>query len=332
MEAHAMDYRKLRGTEIEISAIALGCWPFGAPDTWGRQDDEVSIATVKAALDAGINFFDTAEGYGKGKSEEVLGRGLKGRRQEAVIATKVGSGDPEQVQEASERSLRYLDTDVIDLYQIHWPRRNVPIPDTMGALERLVEQGKVRAIGVCNFGVGDMGDLPASTPVLTNQLPFGLLWRPIEDEIQPMCVERGFGILCYSPLSQGLLTGRYASADEVFEGLRRTRLYAGSRPEANHGEPGCEAEVFAAVERVREIAAQVGASMTAVSLAWARQQAGVTSLLVGARSSEELEEDLPGADLVLSDGDLKALADATEEVKQKLGGNPDMWMSESRFR
>ena len=326
-----MDYRRLGTTDIEVSSIALGCWPFGAPDTWGPQDDEASIATVRAALDAGINFFDTAEGYGKGKSEEVLGRGLKGRRQEAVIATKVGSGDPDQVQEACERSLRYLDTDVIDLYQIHWPRRNVPVADTMGALEGLVEQGKVRAIGVCNFGVGDMGDLPVSTPVVTNQLPYGLLWRPIEHEIQPMCVDRGFGILCYSPLSQGLLTGRYASADEVFEGLRRTRLYAGSRPEANHGEPGCEAEVFAAVERVREIAAQVGASMTAVSLAWARQQPGVTSLLVGARSPEELEEDLPGAELDLAETVLKELAEATYEVKRKLGRNPDMWMAESRF-
>ena len=326
-----MDYRKLGTTDIQVSAIALGCWPFGAPDTWGPQDDDASIAAVKAALDAGINFFDTAEGYGKGKSEEVLGRGLKGRRQEAVIATKVSSGDPDQVQEACERSLRHLDTDVIDLYQIHWPRRNVAVADTMGALERLVEQGKVRAIGVCNFGVGDMGDLPVSTPVVTNQLPYGLLWRPIEHEIQPMCVDRGFGILCYSPLSQGLLTGRYASADEVFEGLRRTRLYAGSRPEANHGEPGCEAEVFAAVERVREIAAQVGASMTAVSLAWARQQPGVTSLLVGARSPEELEEDLPGAELDLARTVLKELAEATYEVKRKLGRNPDMWMAESRF-
>ena len=327
-----MEYRKLGTTDIEVSVIAQGCWPFAAKDTWGLQDEAVSIATVNAALDAGINFFDTAEGYGNGRSEAILGKGLKGRRHEAVIATKVSAADPAQVKQACERSLRHLDTDVIDLYQIHWPRRNLPIADTMGALERLKEQGKIRAIGVCNFGVGDMHDLPASTTCVTNQLPYSLLWRPIEDEIQPMCIKRGFGILCYSPLSQGLLTGRYASADEVYEGLARTRLYAGARPNAKHGEPGCEAEVFSALQKIREISGRMGEPMAVVSLAWARQQAGVTSLLLGARSPEELREDLPGARLVLPEDMLKELRAATEEVKKKVGSNPDMWSSKSRFR
>ena len=144
--------------------------------------------------------------------------------------------------------------------------------------------------------------------------------------------DRGVGILCYSPLAQGLLSGRYANASEVPDGLARTRWYAGDRPQATHGEVGCEAEVFAAVEEVRRIAGELGQSMAVVSLAWARQQQAVTSILVGARNPQELAWDLPAADLKLADDVVLALARATEPVKKALAGNPDMWLSPSRMR
>lgn len=329
-----MKYQKLGRTDIEVSVFALGCWPFAGGMVWGEQDDRVSMATVHAALDAGINFFDTAEGYGEGHSERVLGQGLAGRRHEAVIATKVSASHlaAEELVRACERSLQNLQTDYIDLYQIHWPNWNVPLAETMQALEQLKSQGKIRAIGVCNFAVRDLSGLLEISWSETDQLPYSLLWRVIEDEIQPLCLAQGVGLICYSPLAQGLLTGRYASADEVPDGLARTRHYAGSRPQAQHDEPGCEVEIFTALAEVRRIAAELGQSMAAVSLAWVRQQPGVTSLLVGARNPEEISLNLPALELTLSDDILGELARVTEPVKAKLGSNPDMWMSPSRMR
>lgn len=329
-----MCYRELGNSGIDVSAIALGCWPFAGGKVWGEQSDEDSIATVHAALDAGINFFDTAEGYEAGQSERVLGRGLLGRRDKAVITTKVSpshlaAGD---LIGACEQSLRNLQTDVIDLYQIHWPNWAVPLDETVGALETLQRQGKIRAIGVSNFGVQDLSAILELTDIVTNQMPFSLLWRVIEREVQPLCVEKGVGIVCYSPLAQGLLTGRYASADDVPDGLARTRLYAGSRPQSQHGEPGCEAEVFAALAEIGRIADGLGQPMAAVALAWVRQQAGVTSFLVGARKPEELAWNLPSLELDLSAEVVAELNRVTEPIKRALGSNPDPWMSPSRMR
>jgi len=329
-----MDYLKLGKTDIKVSVIALGCWPFAGGAVWGEQDDDVSVATAHAALDVGVNFFDTAEGYENGHSEEVLGRALVGRRHEAVIATKVSASHlaAGEVEQACERSLKRMQTDYIDLYQIHWPSRKAPMGETIAALERLKQQGKIRAIGVSNFAVGDMAAFLSIGHCETNQLPFGLFWRAIEHEIQPMCVEKGLGIICYSPLAQGLLTGRYASGDEVYGGLARTRWYSGERPMANHGEPGCEAEVFAALNRIRQIAQKVGEPMGNVALAWLRRQPGVTSMLVGARTPEEIRQDVGAAEVSLSDEVMRDLADASREVKGKIGTNADMWMTESRMR
>lgn len=329
-----MEYRKLGKTDIDVSVIALGCWPFAGGQYWGDQDDAASIATVHAALDAGINFFDTAEGYEAGHSERVLGRGLLGRRNEAIIATKVSPNHlrPDEVMAACEESLRNLQTDYIDLYQIHWPNHDVPLVDTVGALHRLKEQGKIRAIGVSNFAVQDFSEMLALSECETNQLPYSLLWRVIEREVQPICVEHSVGIICYSPLAQGLLTGRYKAADEVPDGLAQTRWYNSNRIKAQHGEPGCEAEVFAAVEQIRKIAAELGHPMANVALAWVKQQAAVTSFLVGARNPDELSWNLPVVDLTLSDDVIKRLSAATEPVKEKLGNNPDMWMVPSRMR
>ena len=225
-----MEYRKLGRTGIDVSVIALGCWPFAGGGYWGDQDDRASIATVHAALDAGINFFDTAEGYGGGHSERVLGAGLKGRRDQAVIATTVSAHhlSAEGVQRACEGSLANLQTDCIDLYQIHWPNWTLPLAETVEALEKLRQQGKIRAIGVSNFAVQDLGQMLAAAPparggVQTNQLPYGLLWRVIEDAIKPLCEKNEVGLLCYSPLAQGLLADIYPTVDDVPENLKRTR-------------------------------------------------------------------------------------------------------------
>jgi myo-inositol catabolism protein IolS len=329
-----MKYCTLGKTDISVSALAMGCWGLAGDATWGPQDQAQSTATIRAALDAGVNFFDTAEGYGGGDSEMVLGQALAGRRHEAVIATKVsraslsGSG----VIQACERSLWRLQTDYIDLYQIHWPSRTVPLDESLEALERLREQGKIRAAGVCNFGVQDLSELLKITGVETNQLPYSLLWRAIEDEIKPKCVEAGLGILCYSSLAQGLLTGKFASPDEVPEGRTRTRFFSAKRPHARHGEAGCEAETFAAIERIRHICSALGQPMTLVALAWLLHQEGVSSVIAGARSPAQIQETVQSTDLELPAELVDELRQATDDLKQKLGPNPDMWQAESRFR
>ncbi|MGA1195046.1 MAG: aldo/keto reductase [Candidatus Latescibacterota bacterium] len=329
-----MIYNKLGNTGINVSVIALGCWPFAGGAVWGDQDDKDSIATVHAALDAGINFFDTAEGYEKGHSERVLGQGLKGRRNEAIIATKVSGGNlsAPNIVKACEQSLQNLQTDTIDLYQIHWPNWNIPIAETFTALEKLQEQGKIRTIGVCNFGPIDLTDLLSTGTIVTNQLPYNLLWRVIEREIKPICNQHNIGIICYSPLMQGLLTGRYKTANEVPEGLARTRLYTKTRAMAKHDDPGCETEVFEALKEIQSISEEIDQPMAAVALAWVKQQTGITSLLVGARKPEEVSWNLPAIDLTLPENIVQRLTLATETVKDKLGNNPDFWMSQSRMR
>lgn len=335
-EGQAMRYRKLGQTDIIVSVIAMGCWPIVGDFTWGPQDEADSIATIHAALDAGINFFDTAEMYGNGYSEELLGRALEGRQHEVVIASKVGSEHltADQVIRACEGSLRRLRTDYIDLYQIHWPSRTVPLAETMAALERLRQQGKVRAIGVSNFGLGDLGDLLAIGRPETNQLPYSLLWRAIEYGIQQRCIEHGIGILTYSSLAQGLLTGKFTSPEQVPEGRARTRHFSKDRPQTRHGEPGCEAETFAAIERIRWISERIGQPMSQVSLAWLLAQPGVTAVIAGARTPEQARHNAAAANLELTPEVVADLNKATEQLKQRLGPDPDMWQShaESRYR
>lgn len=331
-----MKYNTLGDTGVEVSEFSLGCWPFAGGKVWGHQENSDSVATVHAALDAGITTFDTAEGYNdEHHSETVLGDALKGRRSEAVIATKIsGSHMAEgEVEAACDASLKRLGTDVIDLYQIHWPNHDIPIEETYRGLEDLVQKGKVRALGVCNFATTDLSDLLTVGSIVTDQLPYSLIWRAIENSILPKTNEEGIGIVCYSPLSQGLLTGRYSSADEVPDGLSRSRLFKSDRsPHSQHTDSGAEDEVFAVIDEVTKVANELGEPMANVALAWVRQQKGVATLLVGARNTEELARNMPAADLVLEDDVIARLSKASEPVKTYLAGNADMWSSDNRMR
>lgn len=329
-----MDYVQLGSTDLSVSSIAVGCWPFAGGEVWGPQDRGDSINTVHAALDAGINFFDTAPAYEAGESERVLGEALLGRRHEAVVATKLGGSQtrPDRIRAVCRESLRNLRTDYIDLYQIHWPSHDVPAAETVAALQELKSLGWIRHFSVCNYGVQDFGEISGFASIPSNQLPYSLLWRVVEAEILPLCRQRGAGLICYSPLMQGLLTGRYASADEVPDGLSRTRLYSCSRPLAQHRDPGCEDLVFAVLDEIRDVASKEGLSTALLSLAWVRQQAGVASILVGARNPSELTRNLPVLEVSLSQQTQARLARITEPVRSHLGSNPDMWFSESRFR
>jgi len=327
-----MNQRVLGRSGIAVSTVSMGCWAFAGDWRWGPQDDEDSILAVRTALDLGINLFDTAEDYGR--SEVIVGRALAGRRHEAVIATKANPSHVgrDSLQLACEQSLQRLGTDYIDLYQLHWPSRTVPLAETMEGLERLREQGKVRAIGVSNFGVQDLSDLLALGRCEADQLPYNLLCRAIEFGTRSKCVEEEIGILCYMPLFQGILAGKFASADEVPEARTRTRHFSGARPRSRHGEAGCEAETFAAVDRIRHISERIGEPMARVAIAWLLQQPGVTSVLAGARNPEQVRWNVESAGLELAPELTLELTAATEEVKQKLGPNADYWQSESRCR
>ena len=323
-----MQYRTLPNTDITLSAVTLGCMTFTGDSNWGPQEEKDSVATIRAALDAGITSFDTAEMYADGLTEIILGKALGADRSRVVIASKVNKehlrrGD---LITACENSLRRLGTDYIDLYQIHWPDWEIPLEETVGALLHLKEQGKIRAIGVSNFGVRDLSDILPFGCVVSNQLAYSLLFRGIEYSVKPKCVESGVGILTYSSLAQGLLSGKYATADDFPVGRARTKLFAaGKRAGVRHGGPGFEEGTFAAIDKIREICKEIGQEMTDVALAWSLAQPGITSVLAGGRTPEQALTNAKGASLILSQDVLDALSAATDPVKSFIGDDPDPW-------
>ncbi len=321
-----MQYRKLGRTEIKVSVVAMGC--DYVLKTWCEEDKQNALAAVGAALDEGINLFDTAEAYGKGVSEEVLGQALKGRRDQAVIATKVSPKNlaPEGIRLACEGSLKRLGTDYIDLYQIHWPSSEVPIADSMGALEALKKEGKIRAIGVSNFSEAELDGLAAAGRCEANQLSYSLLFRGIEHGLQQKCVADGIGIICYSPMFQGVLSGKYASADEVPPHKANTVHFSSSRPGCGHGGPGCEKEMFEALAEIRTISEKLQKPMDAISLAWVLAQPGIASVLAGARNPDQVRRNVRAAETELTAEAVAELSAATEKVKKALGDNLHMWV------
>ena len=331
-----MRYTQLPGTEIRVSVIAMGCWALAGDMTWGDQSDTDSIDAARAALDVGINFFDTAPGYGDGISEQRLGKGLRGVRDKAVVATKIAPDfmRPEGVVRCLERSLSWLGMDYVDLIQIHWPSREVPLEDTWSALEKLRDQGKVRAIGISNFGPLDLAALGKVGKATTNQVPYSMLARAVEYEIAPACAKANTGVLCYSPLLWGLLAGKYLHPDEVPIGRARSRHFSPTRKLTRHTEAGCEAETFEALGQIRRVAERLGLEMSELAVAWLLHQPAVTSVLTGIRKPAQAAANARAANVQLDAETLLELDVATQPVKQALGPNPDLWQSgaASRYR
>ena len=330
-----MNYKKLGTTNINISQFALGCWPFAGGDLWGHQDDSDSIDAVNSSIDKGINFFDTAPGYGEGKSEEVLGKALQNKRAEVVITTKVSpnSLDIKGLIKSCEESLTRLRTDYIDLYQIHWPNPEIKIEETVEGLIKLKTQGKIRSIGVSNFGVEDFKSINNLTEVVTNQLPYNGLWRAIEEEISNICINNNTGIICYSTLAQGLLTGRYRNADSVPNGVSRSKLFSKNRsPLCRHKENGCEDILFTVINKLIAYSEKIGLPLATFALGWLKVQPGVQSMLIGARNRNEVELNMPAFNINLSGADINVFETITEPIKKHIGGDPDMWNEVSKYR
>jgi aryl-alcohol dehydrogenase-like predicted oxidoreductase len=329
-----MEYRFLGQSKIKVSVIGFGAWAIGGGRNWGYQPEKEALEALKFAYEQGINFFDTAPGYGDGHSEKLIGQALKPVRDKIVVATKISPRcfESKEIEKACETSLKNLNFDWIDLYQLHWPNESIPLEETLSGLERLKEVGKIKAYGFSNFGVKSLKKYLSLTgySVCSNQLAYSLLFRAIEEEILPLCKQAKISVLCYSPLIQGLLTGKFKSANEVPVERARTRHFSATRPYTRHGEGGVEKETFSTLGEIQKLAEKEDFSMTDLALGWLLAQPGVASVIVGIRSKKQVSIDIKAGEITLSKQIIQKLSTLTQPLKQKLGPNADLWEANSR--
>ncbi|MBD1998795.1 aldo/keto reductase [Leptolyngbya sp. FACHB-541] len=314
---------RLLGTSgIEITPVIVGTWQAGKSGWVGIEDAEV-IQALRAAFEAGITTFDTAEVYGKGYSEQIVGQALAEVRDRVVIATKVFANHLkyQQVFDACEGSLKNLKTGYIDLYQIHWPAgafnsEIVPIEETMRALNDLKQQGKIRAIGVSNFSRDQLAEAAQYGRIDSLQPPYNLFWRGIEQDAMPYCVENNISILAYSPLAQGLLTGKFGADHQFEEGdiRNKNKLFQGEHYQ----------RAQQALAKLRPIADRNQCSMAQLALAWTIAQPQVNAI-AGARNSDQAVQNAKAAEIQLSESDLAEIGAIGRTVTDHLDDNPVMW-------
>lgn len=313
-------------TDLNASSIVYGC--MGGAGAFGAQDEQDSIEALQEAFNVGINFFDTAEAYGDGYSEQLLHRALGDKRSEMVISSKVATQNlaPSDVIAACERSLKNLGTDFIDIYMLHWPNRDVPLADSIGALKKLKEDGKIRYYGVSNFGSNDIETALALGDISVNQLPYHLFFRAIEFEVQPKCEAAGIPIMCYSSLMQGLLAGKYKTLDDFPVSRARTRMFDHRRwGEAVHGEEGAEEAGQELLDILWQLTTDTGLSMEELAIGWLKAQPAVGGVIVGTRNGKQSLGLRKLLDINLDDGVVQALSDASDRLKMELGSDIDMW-------
>lgn len=307
-----MEYRTLGKSDLKVSVVGLGTWALGN-DFFGNVDDRTSVSAIHAALDAGINLIDTAPAYGAGHSEEVVGEAVKDRRDDAIVATKVGiirteddflrNLKPDSVKQEIEDSLRRLRTEVIDLYQIHWPDPNTPLEDTLDALEKIHQEGKFRHLGVSNFDPKLMDQVQERMPLVSLQPHFSLLKRGIEKKILPYCREHGLGVLGYGTLAGGILTGKFREIPDFEEGDNRSDFY-------NFFAEPTWSNVQRLLDELRTIAEERAAPVAQVAINWALAQDGITSMLVGAKRPEQAESNAGAGSWQLSAEELTRIEEA----------------------
>jgi aryl-alcohol dehydrogenase-like predicted oxidoreductase len=314
-----MEQRQLGSRGPRLTTVGFGAWAIGGESgkfNWGPQDDQESIGAIQAAIDAGINWIDTAAIYGFGHSEEVVGQAVRGRRSEVLIATKCGRVwddarnvdyglRPQSMRRELENSLRRLGVDVIDLYQIHWPDPKTPIEESWGQMTRFVEEGKVRYLGVSNFDVPLLERCEAIGHVDSLQPPYSLLRRDVEAAIQPYCAAHGVGVIAYSPMQSGLLTGTF-DINRVAAGDWRRNNPAFQEPNLSRN--------LAFVERLRPIAEHYGKTVGQLAIAWVLRQPALTAAIVGARRPDQVAANIGGAGWTLTDADLQLIDQAYSET------------------
>lgn len=313
--------------------MIFGCWAIVGGFNWGPQDQRDSLAAIKMAYDQGITTFDTAEAYGGGASEDLLAKALGEKRNDIIIASKAGPADfaPEDIKKACERGLKNLKTDYIDLYQLHWPNPEIPLEETLGALQELRNEGKLRAYGVSNFGNKILDTCKNSRfKISSNQMAYNLLFRAIEYSILPQCIADEVPVLCYSPIMQGLLTGKFSSETEVPDDRARTRHFTKERSQSRHQEDGCEELTFQTISQIKDLSKEANIPMGNLSLAWLLHQEGVAAAIVGGRNAAQVRKNAASAQVVLTPSLIATLNDICLPLKEKLGSNADLWQTECR--
>jgi methylglyoxal reductase len=317
-----MRYRALGRSGLEASVVAFGAWAVGGW-WWGGSEDAESIAAIHRALELGINFIDTAPAYGMGHSEEVVGEAVRGRRDEVIIATKCGlvwhtdkgnhffyeSGKSvhrylgaESIRYELEQSLRRLKTDFIDLYQTHWQDPTTSIEETMSTLLELKREGKIRAIGVSNATVEQMGEYRRHGQLDADQEVYSMLERKIDGAQLPYCERESIAVLAYSPLAQGLLTGKVTPDRQLAEGDCRV----------DDPKFGVEnrRRILAFLDGLQPLAKTHGATLAQLAIAWALARPGLTHALVGARRPDQVDENAAAGDIVLAADDMVKIDEA----------------------
>lgn len=305
-----MRTRRLGQTELELTTIGLGTWAIGGPWQygWGPQDDAESVRTILAAVEGGINWLDTAPIYGCGHSEEVVGRALREMKQKPLVATKCGllwndkrekvnCLDAASILRECDDSLRRLGVETIDLYQMHWPQPDAQIEEAWEAMAKCITQGKVRHLGVSNVTTDQLERLAKVYPVAAVQPPYSMLRRAIEDEMLDYCSLHGIGVVCYSPMQKGLLTGKFTKA--YLETLaaddhrRQDPNFCGKQFERN----------LKLIDALRPIAERNGKTVGQLAIAWTLRRKDVTSAIVGARKPRQIQEMLDAGNWKLSSED-----------------------------
>lgn len=331
-----MNKRVLGSSDLELSPIAFGAWAIGGW-MWGGNEKRDSIRAIQACLDQGISSIDTAPIYGFGLSEEIVAEAIAGKRHQYEIMTKAGMrwddtrgvhyfsttnnegkscevykySGKESVLAECERSLSRLACDYIDLYQIHWPDESTPIEETMEALQILMDQGKIRAAGVSNYSLDQMKEAASNISLASNQLPYSMVRRDIEDDIVPWCLENDCGILAYSPLQRGLLTGKINPETTFADG--------DSRPSLPHFQKDNVIETNNFLDSIRPLALDKGVSLSQLVIRWTLQRPGITVALVGARNEEQVKQNAAAAHFDLSPEEMESINKSLEKLRLDLG-------------
>jgi aryl-alcohol dehydrogenase-like predicted oxidoreductase len=332
---NAIEPRRLGASDVMVSPVIFGAWAIGGW-MWGGTDEADAIAAIQAGIDHGVTTIDTAAIYGQGYSEELVAKAIKGRRDKVQIATKCGmrwdteegadpwpmkdrdgndivirkNSRPESIAYECEQSLRRLETDVIDLYQVHWPDPTTPVEDTMHALLRLKEQGKIRAIGVSNYDVSWMKGASAAATLDSLQPPFSLIQRKIEREILPYCREHNIGVIVYSPLERGLLAGTVPPERTFPEGDHRAthKFFTVANRKL----------VLESLDMIRPIADKHEVSLAQLVINWTIHQPGITAALVGARNAEQSAHNAKALAFEISDLELAVIRHAFDDCSKAM--------------
>lgn len=317
-----METRQLGQSGIQITPIIMGLWQAGK-EMWPDIDDRETTKAIRAAFEAGITTFDTAEAYGKGHSEKMLAAATSDIRDQIIYATKVFANhlNYDQVMEACHRSLQNLQTDYIDLYQIHWPAgsfgfKEVPIGETMAALNELKAQGKIRSIGVSNFSRPQLKEALEYGRIDSLQPPYSLFWRQIEKDSMSFCLENRVTILAYSPMAQGLLTGKFGAGHTFAKGdiRAKNKLF----------QPQTYGRAQEALSKLTPIARRRGITLGQLALSWVTSHPN-TCAIAGARNADQAAENAAAGAVYLSDDELSKIEEIGRAVTDYLDEDPVMW-------